>query len=87
MALTFELNPKAYVCMLAKVPAESSAYASLKKAKPSTRDGDGVEAAYYYEVHCSMDDAEVLQQAATQHCPDALGAIVRAIRISLGEVR
>jgi hypothetical protein len=87
MALTFELNPKAYVCMLAKVPAESSAYACLKNAKPSSRDGDRTEPAYYYEVHCSMDDAEVLQQTATQHCSEALGAIHRAIRISLGEVR
>jgi hypothetical protein len=34
MALTFQLNPKAYVCMLVKVPAQSSAYACLKKANP-----------------------------------------------------
>lgn len=85
MPLTFELNPKAYVCMLAKVAAQSSAYACLKKAKPSNRDGNAVEAVYYYEVHCSVDDAEVLRQTATQHCPDALGAIQRAIRVSLDQ--
>jgi hypothetical protein len=84
MAVTFELKPKAYACMLTKVPVQSSAYVCLKTAKPSDYESDGVQPAYY-EVRCSLDDAAVLHHAATQHCPEAVGAIVRAIRISLGQ--
>lgn len=79
------VKSKSYVWMLSKVPAESSAYTTLKNAPPSGRMDDGAQAPNYV-VECNPE-ADLFFAIAKEYCPEAVADIEQAIRISFAPAR
>jgi hypothetical protein len=72
MAITFDLAPKDYVAMLAKISHNSPAFQTLKRFTSTGTD---------FKISCTPAEGELFLVVARQHCPEAVAAIEEAVKI------
>lgn len=76
--MSLELTGAEVSCLISHLPLGSSLVSKLSQSRitesPKTR-----RIGFSNTVHCTLNEASELLDVALQHCPDAVGEILRCI--------
>jgi hypothetical protein len=75
--VTFTLSAEAYVCLLPRIPRESTAYDCLVNA---VRLDGRTDTPVQFFVTCDEVRAETIRNIAREHCPEAARIVEESLR-------